>query len=95
MNTNLSSTPIQPAPLFILDELAECKNTDSTQESALVLVKESTLLRRKMDKYSHLLDSNMLVKAYLRRGLAYERLDKVIKAREDFYKVKSFDLNNK
>ena len=36
-----------------------------------------------------------MVKAYLRRGLANERLDRVIKAREDFYKVKSIDMNNK
>lgn len=37
----------------------------------------------------------MLVKAYLRRGLAYERLENVVKAREDFRLVKSYDMNNK
>ena len=34
------------------------------------------------------LDANMLTKAYLRRGLAYERNDNYAKAREDFRMVK-------
>lgn len=37
----------------------------------------------------------MLVKAFLRRGLAFERLEQVVKAREDFRLVKSYDMNNK
>jgi flagellum-specific peptidoglycan hydrolase FlgJ len=81
MNTNLSSTPLQPAPLFILDELAECKNTDSTQESALVLVKESTLLRRKMDKYSHLLKS-------MRHALRWSQLKRQFTKESLYYLTK-------
>lgn len=37
----------------------------------------------------------MLTKAYLRRGLAYERMENVLKAREDFRMVKMYDMNNK
>lgn len=48
-----------------------------------------------IEKHHSILDDNLLVKAYLRRGLANERLDRILKAREDFYKVKSLDMNNK
>lgn len=48
-----------------------------------------------IDENAKVLESNLLVKAYLRRGLAYEGLDNIIKAREDFRIVKSYDLNNK
>ena len=41
------------------------------------------------------LDANMLTKAYLRRGLAYERNDNYVKAREDFRMVKQYDPTNK
>lgn len=94
MNTNLSSTPLQPAPLFILDELAECKNTDSTQESALVLVKESTLLRRKMDKYSHLLKSmrHALRWSQLKRQFTKESLYYLTKRHWQKVSVTSFGL---
>ena len=37
----------------------------------------------------------MLTKAFLRRGLAYERMEKIVKAREDFRIVKFYDINNK
>jgi hypothetical protein len=48
-----------------------------------------------IEENKKVLDENMLVKAYLRRGLAYERLENILKAREDFRTVKSLDMNNK
>jgi hypothetical protein len=37
---------------------------------------------------------DLLIKAYLRRGLAHERLDRLVKGKHDFMKVKHLDPNN-
>jgi hypothetical protein len=48
-----------------------------------------------IDQNAQLLDANLLIKAYLRRALAYERLDKGKLAVQDFQRVKALDQWNK
>ena len=40
-------------------------------------------------------DASVLLKAYLRRGLAYEELEKFLQAREDMLSVKQIQADNK
>lgn len=44
----------------------------------------------------HLVVSNkeLLIKAYLRRALSHESLDKLVQSKQDYVKVKSFDASN-
>jgi len=37
----------------------------------------------------------MIIKAYLRRGKAYEQIEKFLEAKEDMLSVKSLNANNK
>lgn len=40
-------------------------------------------------------DRTVLLKAFLRRGLAYEQLEKYLEAREDMLSVKELQFDNK
>ena len=42
-----------------------------------------------------LTDQNILLKAYLRRGLAYEQMEKYLQAKEDMLTVKQMQADNK
>ena len=44
-----------------------------------------------IERHQNALDPNLLIKAFLRRALAYERIDNIKFARLDFQKVKSLD----
>jgi tetratricopeptide (TPR) repeat protein len=48
-----------------------------------------------IDKQEYLTDKNVLLKAYLRRGLAYEQLEKYGQAKEDMLSVKQLQYDNK
>lgn len=43
----------------------------------------------------YLKDKNLVLKAYLRRGLAFEQAEKYLLARDDMLTVKSIQIDNK
>ena len=48
-----------------------------------------------IDRSQYISDPMMIIKAFLRRGLAYEQLEKFIDAKNDMLSVKSLQANNK
>jgi len=48
-----------------------------------------------IDRAQWISDPTMIIKAYLRRGMAYEAIEKFIEAKEDMLSVKSLNANNK
>lgn len=48
-----------------------------------------------IEKQKYLTDKNVLLKAYLRRGLAYEEMEKYLQAKEDMLSVKQLQHDNK
>ena len=48
-----------------------------------------------IDIQEFLSDQSVLMKAYLRRGLAYEQMEKYLQAREDMMTVKQMQADNK
>ena len=48
-----------------------------------------------IEKQEFLTDKNVLLKAYLRRGLAYEQMEKYLVAKEDMLSVKQLQHDNK
>ena len=48
-----------------------------------------------VDRSQFLTDKQVLIKAILRRGLAYEQLEKFLKARDDMMAVKELQYDNK
>jgi hypothetical protein len=39
-------------------------------------------------------DNDIVIKALIRRGMAHEKLEKLVKARKDYRKVKMLDPSN-
>lgn len=48
-----------------------------------------------IDRQNWIADKTLLVKAYLRRGLAYEQIEKFLPAKEDMLTVKQLQADNK
>lgn len=48
-----------------------------------------------IDRAEYISDSNVMIKAFLRRGLAYEQLEKFLQAKEDMLSVKQLQASNK
>jgi tetratricopeptide (TPR) repeat protein len=48
-----------------------------------------------IDRIEFIDDSNVILKAYLRRGLAYEQMEKFLQAREDMRSVREIQFDNK
>jgi len=48
-----------------------------------------------VERQAYLTDTSVLLKAYLRRGLAYEALEKYLQAKEDMLSVKQLQADNK
>lgn len=48
-----------------------------------------------IEQQGYLTDKNVLLKAYLRRGLAYEEMEKYLQAKEDMLSVKQLQHDNK
>jgi tetratricopeptide (TPR) repeat protein len=73
----------------IFNNMAACckKELNSKQE-----IEYSTKV---IEMQEYLTDKNVLVKAYLRRGLAYEQLEKYLQAKEDLLSVKQMQADNK
>lgn len=48
-----------------------------------------------IDRAEHVSDKTVLLKAFLRRGLAYEQMEKYLQAKEDMLSVKELQFDNK
>lgn len=48
-----------------------------------------------IERAAHLQDKSVVLKAYLRRGLAYEEMEKFLQAKEDMLSVKQIQFDNK
>lgn len=48
-----------------------------------------------IERAEHLSEVSVLLKAFLRRGLAYEQMEKYLQAREDMLSVKQLQADNK
>jgi len=48
-----------------------------------------------IDRSEHVSDKTVLLKAFLRRGLAYEQMEKYLQAKEDMLSVKELQFDNK
>lgn len=48
-----------------------------------------------IDRSEFISDKTVLLKAFLRRGLAYEQLEKYLQAKEDMLTVKELQFDNK
>jgi len=66
----------------VFNNLAACYKKELNSKEEVV----STT--KVIERAPYLTDSNVILKAYLRRGLAYEQLEKYLQAKEDMLSVK-------
>lgn len=73
----------------IYNNMAACSKKDLDTKS------EITYTTKVIDLQEYLTDSSLLLKAYLRRGIAYENSEKFLQAREDMLTVREIQYDNK
>ena len=73
----------------VFNNLAACYKKELNSK------KEVEYTSKVIERGPHISDASVLLKAYLRRGLAYEELEKFLQAREDMLSVKQIQADNK
>jgi len=73
----------------IFNNLAACCHKELNSKS------EIEYTTKVIERQQYLTDSSVLLKAYLRRGLAYEQQEKFLPAKEDMLSVKQIQAENK
>jgi predicted DsbA family dithiol-disulfide isomerase len=73
----------------ILNNIAACHRKESNNE---LVIKFTTKV---IARTKYISDSRVLLKAFLRRGLAYEKQAKFLQAKEDMLSVKQIEFDNK
>lgn len=73
----------------IYNNMAACSKKDLDTKSEILYT------TKVIDLQEHLTDSSLLLKAYLRRGIAYENSEKFLQAREDMLTVREIQYDNK
>ena len=89
---DILESAIEDFPLFkqelvsveatLFNNLAACCHKELNSKS------EIEYTTKVIDRQQYLTDSSVLLKAYLRRGLAYEQQEKYLQAKEDILSVK-------
>lgn len=73
----------------IFNNMAACSKKELNSKQ------EVEFTTKVIERQEYLTDKQVLLKAYLRRGLAYEQLEKFLLAREDMHSVKELQFDNK
>lgn len=73
----------------IFNNLAACCHKELNSKA------EIEYTTKVIERQQYLSDSSVLLKAYLRRGLAYEQQEKYLQAKEDILSVKNIQADNK
>jgi tetratricopeptide (TPR) repeat protein len=97
--TTILESAIEDFPLFIqelkqleatiFNNIAACAKKDCNSKME---IEYSTKV---IEMQNYLTDVSVLLKAYLRRGLAYESCEKYLQAKEDMLSVKQLQVDNK
>lgn len=82
-------TEVRQVEATVYNNLAACAKKDTNTRL------EIDYTTKVIERQEHLSEKSVLLKAYLRRGLAYEESEKYLQAKEDMLSVKELQAENK